>query len=52
MQKSTLDTDFSYRLFGSEKSKLIDRKVCEKFASTGNKSLTLCERGTTFGYND
>ena len=32
MQKSTLDTDFSYRLFGSEKSKLIDNKVCEKFA--------------------
>ena len=31
MQKSTLDTDFSYRLFGSEKSKLIDSKVCEKF---------------------
>ena len=32
MQKSTLDTDFSYRLFGSEKSKLIDNKVCEKIA--------------------
>tara|TARA_B100001093_G_scaffold30464_1_gene26401 strand:- start:1865 stop:3310 length:1446 start_codon:yes stop_codon:yes gene_type:complete len=32
MQKSTLDTDFSYRLFGSEKSKLIDNKVCEAFA--------------------
>ena len=32
MQKSTLETDFSYRLFGSEKSKLIDSKVCEKFA--------------------
>ena len=32
MQKSTLDTDFSYRLFGSEKSKLIDSKVSEKFA--------------------
>ena len=31
MQKSTLDTDFSYRLFGSEKSTLIDSKVCEKF---------------------
>ena len=32
MQKSTLDTDFSYRLFGSEKSKLIDSKsvkICE-----------------------
>ena len=27
-------------------------QVCEKFTSTGNKSLTLCERGTTFGYND
>ena len=27
-------------------------KVSEKFISTGNKSLTLCERGTTFGYND
>ena len=32
MQKSILDTDFSYRLFGSEKSKLIDSKVCKKFA--------------------
>ena len=32
MQKSPLDTDFSYRLFGSEKSNLIDNKVCEKFA--------------------
>ena len=27
-------------------------QVCEKFTSTGNKNLTLCERGTTFGYND
>ena len=27
-------------------------QVCEKFTSTGNRSLTLCERGTTFGYND
>ncbi len=27
-------------------------KVCEKFTSTGNKNLALCERGTTFGYND
>ena len=27
-------------------------QVCEKFRSTGNKNLTLCERGTTFGYND
>ncbi len=27
-------------------------QVCEKFKSTGNKNLTLCERGTTFGYND
>jgi 2-dehydro-3-deoxyphosphooctonate aldolase (KDO 8-P synthase) len=27
-------------------------QVCEKFTSTGNKSLFLCERGTTFGYND
>ena len=27
-------------------------QVCEKFTSTGNNSLTLCERGTTFGYND
>ena len=27
-------------------------QVCEKFTSTGNKKLTLCERGTTFGYND
>ena len=32
MQKSILDTDFSFRLFGSKKSKLIDCKVCEKFA--------------------
>jgi len=27
-------------------------QVCKKFTSTGNKNLTLCERGTTFGYND
>ena len=27
-------------------------QVTEKFTSTGNKNLTLCERGTTFGYND
>ena len=27
-------------------------QVCEKFTSTGNKNLTLCERGATFGYND
>ena len=27
-------------------------QVSEKFISTGNKNLTLCERGTTFGYND
>ena len=27
-------------------------QVCKKFVSTGNKSLFLCERGTTFGYND
>ena len=27
-------------------------QVCEKFISTGNKNLTVCERGTTFGYND
>ncbi len=27
-------------------------QVCEKFTSTGNRNLTLCERGTTFGYND
>ncbi len=33
MQKSTLETDFSYRLFGSEKSRLIDTKVSEKFAT-------------------
>ena len=33
MQKSTLETDFSYRLFGSEKSGLIDTKVSEKFAT-------------------
>ena len=32
MQKSILDTDFSFRLFGSKKSKLIDCMVCEKFA--------------------
>ena len=33
MQKSTLETDFSYRLFGSEKSRLIDTKVSEKLAT-------------------
>ena len=27
-------------------------QVCEKFTSTGNTNLSLCERGTTFGYND
>ncbi len=27
-------------------------QVSKKFVSTGNKNLTLCERGTTFGYND
>ena len=27
-------------------------QVTEKFTSTCNKNLTLCERGTTFGYND
>ncbi len=27
-------------------------QVCEKFTSTSNKSLLLCERGSTFGYND
>ncbi len=27
-------------------------QVCKKFTSTSNKNLTLCERGTTFGYND
>ena len=28
------------------------QQVAEKFMSTGNKNLLLCERGTTFGYND
>ncbi len=28
------------------------RQVAEKFISTGNENLLLCERGTTFGYND
>ena len=27
-------------------------QVCQKFTSTSNKNLLLCERGTTFGYND
>ena len=27
-------------------------QVAEKFISTGNENLLLCERGTTFGYND
>jgi 2-dehydro-3-deoxyphosphooctonate aldolase (KDO 8-P synthase) len=27
-------------------------QVVEKFQSTGNNNLTLCERGTSFGYND
>tara|TARA_B100000287_G_scaffold293800_1_gene277102 strand:- start:61 stop:906 length:846 start_codon:yes stop_codon:yes gene_type:complete len=27
-------------------------QVCEKFTSTSNRNLLLCERGTTFGYND
>ena len=27
-------------------------EVCKKFTSTGNINLSLCERGTTFGYND
>ena len=27
-------------------------RVCEKFTSTSNRNLLLCERGTTFGYND
>ena len=26
--------------------------MAEKFISTGNENLLLCERGTTFGYND
>ena len=28
------------------------QQVAGKFISTGNKNLLLCERGTTFGYND
>ena len=28
------------------------QQVAEKFISTGNENLLLCERGTTFGYND
>ena len=28
------------------------QQVARKFISTGNKNLLLCERGTTFGYND
>ena len=27
-------------------------QVCQKFTSTSNRNLLLCERGTTFGYND
>ena len=28
------------------------QQVAEKFISTGNENLLICERGTTFGYND
>ena len=48
MQKSTLDTDFSYRLFGSKKSKLIDKKVCGKLAKSFLLMLRAAEAAKKF----
>ena len=48
MQKSTLGTDFSYKLFGSEKSKLIDNKVCETIANPFLLTLRAAEAAKKF----